>query len=216
MDRTSVVTAYTESHAELAEILSRSISEFNGIDLVEHTSHQISKGEYMCDKWNQSMKIKYDAILLNWSRLSDVFIFCDADSIMLSDITESAEEFRSSCDDIRMMKGDILKMYSPCVFFVKKSNKVKLYLKKIAEAAMRGIEDLVFINNTIKNSNLSHSVLDTKKFMTYRHNDGFDFEIWRGQKFTLPKEIVMFEASWTIGVENKLKLLQYAKETYGK
>lgn len=58
---------------------------------------------------------------------------------------------------------------------------------------------------------LKHSMLPTE-FFTY----GYYKQQWTGEEFIIPNNIVMHHANWTVGISNKLDMLQYVRDSYNR
>lgn len=212
-----LVTFYTQSHIEIyTKYFLPSFNEFliNDFELIECNYEQVcTDGSYGSKGFNQTMIGKIEGIVKNID-LSDerpmVFADCDIQFFknIKSDVIEEVENY-----DIKL-QDDIVCMCAG--FFVCKQNEKILHffndvLENLKNLVNQGYDDQQIINNFLKSNKhpISYGLLPKEKYFTVASSNGA--KQWNGETFSIPKGIIVHHANWTVGIENKIKLLNYVK-----
>ncbi len=218
-----LLTIASESHRELQHrfLLSSKVQEyriFNG-----HMDQVCETGEYRSRGWCEMGQAKLEFILSylqsgirpdgHW------FVFADADITFLR---PSKQVF---FDEIRAIGGqDILlqddgREFCSGLFVCKVSDRTRHLFATSLEIAVemarenerlgRGYSaaDQAALNAAITATRSRASML-SHRFLNWHHL--CSTELWKpGMSFRIPENAVAFHANWTIGIDNKVKLLQY-------
>ena len=147
----------------------------------------------------------------------EVFIHSDCDIIYLQNpikkITEELGDY-----DLAFQSDDVKDIWYCMGFFIcKPSKRVRdLFIKVYDNIDKFNGNDQVSLNNIISNyqnnqpgvgfEDLKYKLL-SNRFFTYGLTS--PNQPWSGEDFNLPDDLVTFHANWTIGVENKIKLIDY-------
>lgn len=162
--------------------------------------------------FNSTMKDKIalllDAINENWGSW---FIFSDCDIQFLDYFYEDLISYINNDKDI-IAQSDLGTMCAG--FFIGKAD---TNLKKIMEKIYNNIEN--FHNDQIAlnyyNNMISWGLMDSNNYYTIANSNGG--RVWNGDyNLKIPTDIIVHHANFTIGVENKIKLLEYIKENVKK
>ena len=212
-----LLTFYTDSHIEIFKNYFLSSYEEhlkNDFELIECKYDQIcADGSYGSDGFNHTMIGKIEHIVKNINpgeSLPLVFSDCDVQFFknIKEDILSEIENF-----DIKF-QDDVV-----CVcagFFICKQNEKTLsffedVLKSLKDLVNLNYDDQQIINNFLRTNRhpLNHGLLPKEKYFTVASSN--QAKQWNGETFTIPKEIISHHANWTVGVHNKMKLLEYVK-----
>jgi hypothetical protein len=86
-------------------------------------------------------------------------------------------------------------------------------LKKVFEDSISHIDKFEhdqYAFNYFGRKSLNWKTLPEEKYYTIAYNTGN--VVWNGEEYNdIPKSILMHHANWTVGVKNKIKLLEYIK-----
>jgi hypothetical protein len=202
-----IYTFYSDSHKYLYDIFIESLRDSNPeIDVVTDILDQEGSGSFMENGWESTMDKKLDQII-RACEIGETFIHSDSDVIFLKDIKEEILLELGDSDIAFQDDGEV----GLCMgFFICKPNpKIISLFKKVKEILpeFQG-HDQNAINSIIKNYGVNYKKL-SHRFFNYgqtRH------KIWNGEDFEVPKNVLVFHANWTIGIENKLKLISLVKQ----
>lgn len=195
--------------------------------IFESYGQECLSGEYKSEGWKNMMSKKVDLVLHaireNWGT---VFIYSDVDVQFFARLSEPLLKLVQS--DIDMLIQRDSPQGTLCAgFFVCRGNSKTLALWEDIKKSLElrndeNLDDQDFLNKQ----------LIRKTFMGFRPWIGNSCKIkWRflpneffnggtltgkqwspGMSLLLPKKIVLHHANWTVGVENKIKQLQYVKD----
>jgi hypothetical protein len=142
-------------------------------------------------------------------------VYADCDVQFFGDL-----EFDLGEKDI-VFQHDYHAGYCCAGFFICKQNlQVLNFFKQVEQNfkhTMNGIRhDQDVMNDMFKSgySGVKRGMLPDNKYWTVAN--GISGNIWVGQDFFVPYEILMHHANFTVGLENKLKLLELVKEKVNK
>ena len=212
-----LLTFYSDSHTEIYEnffLKSYNLYLSESFELYAKYIPQISPtGEYNSKGFSHTMLEKIHHIINNID-ITDVqpMVFSDCDVQFFSDfsqdiIKEIGNNDIAFQDDVTVLCAG---------FFICKQNIATLsffeQIYRILKNEMdRGIDDQVIINNVLRsNPNIiNFGVLPSDKYYTVASTIK---SVWNGQDFTLPSTIFVHHANWTVGIKNKLQLLNIVRE----
>lgn len=212
------------NYSDLNEILytdfflKSEVSEYNII--AKKLNQKCKTGFYMSDGWSDITKDKVISIYeyINYTD-KDVFLYSDVDVLLLKKtknyllhlLNESGLDilFQSDLQEINAMS-----VYNTGFFICKVNQKTKHLFKCAFERKFAKNEDDQYVLNDIIQKNLNIKVgclpkliynynfwrLDNKKYkVKINWTDDIPIEI--------PEDTLVFHANWTVGVDNKIKLL---------
>jgi len=142
---------------------------------------------------------------------TDCFIWSDCDVLFFGPMTKhlllELGDYDIAC------QYDSRGMYCAGFFICRSSNSTKNLFRDIYEIMEKDHDthddDQDILNKLIANSN---GKFLSDRFWTvglYLENNGYSMP-WANQTIEIPKDILVFHANWTIGIENKIKLLEMA------
>lgn len=188
-----------KKHEPSCEII---LNEYNQICLT---------GNYYDTGWRELMEKKIDIYLEAVNAEDLFFIWSDVDIEFYQPfIDECIKEIGDYDIAFQGGTGPTGETEYCAGFFICKINKATKYffkhLKNIYKQYPCDQEAINHNINLVKAKTLSHKFFNISE--QYRE--------WAGQDLTIPKDIIMFHANYTIGAENKLKLLLKIKNEVQK
>jgi hypothetical protein len=202
-----IYTFYSKSHEDLYDLFLKSLRETNpDIDLVVDIIDQRGSGSFMEEGWMSTMGNKIDQII-RACEIGEIFIHSDSDVIFLKEIGEKILEELGDFDIAFQDDGPV----GMCMgFFICKPNpEVTSLFKKVKEILhLHQGHDQNAINSIIQNFNVRYKRL-SHLFFNYGQTRG---KVWEGEEFEVPKDTLIFHANWTVGIENKIKLISYTRD----
>jgi len=199
-EKTRLLTFYSDSHDVLFKnYLKPSVDKINEYDLIPQRYEQIGTGSFMDKGWKDSMLKKLEFIVQTIDECwGDCFVFADADIIfidkskdfLLSELDKNDVVFQRDLDDL-------------CAgFFMMKSNKNTLhFIEECIKKYEQYPEDQTAMR---ENTNLiKYKLLPDEIFNISMINGG---KVWDGETYTIPKNILVFHANWSIGIKAKIDL----------
>ena len=131
----------------------------------------------------------------------DVLLYCDSDVLLLEEPQWFADQIGDNDFVIQSDKGT----YCMGFFVVKVSDKTKSVIKE----AINTMQD-----NTRNYQEVFNVVARDLKIELFKESDVWNYgvigDLWNGQDFELPKNLKAFHANYTIGIPNKIKLINKA------
>jgi len=203
-------TFYTESHSVLLNnYFLPSIPKNDNLELiVEKMPQECETGNYMDGGWNITMKRKVDYILRSIDECyGDVFIHADCDIEFYKPITKDLVEQLGEYDLAGIDDGpdNIC-----CGFFICRANdRIKNLFQKIRTNIDSYLNDQVALNH------LKHNKISFKFLNKLYYNVSFSIGRRWDPTIKIPyidKNILMAHANFTVGVDNKRKLLDEIKK----
>jgi hypothetical protein len=203
-------TFYSESHKYLYDLFLDSIHKTNSfIDINVDILDQQGSGSFMESGWESTMGKKLDQIIRACEE-GDIFIHSDSDVIFLRNIEEKILEELGDFD-IAFQDDGVVGL---CMgFFICKPNtEITSLFKKVKEIlpSFKG-HDQNALNSIIQNYNIKYKKL-SHLFFNYGQTRS---RVWNGEDFEVAEDILVFHANWTIGTENKIKLINKIKNKIG-
>ena len=204
-----VYTFFSESHRELFDIFQSNFPYDEDTELnVKFFPQECKEGSYMADGWLSTMQRKVEYVLQSLKETPDGewFVHADCDIVLFDGWRDILKRHKSSVDMI--IQNDHT-MLCAGFFFCKANVQTRLLWGRVHRDLHKFEHDQVAMNHFIKwTPELKVGVLPNDYF-TYGY---FGKDNWNGQEFTIPdaKNLKMFHANWTKGVDNKVKLLREA------
>lgn len=209
-----ILTFYSDSHVKIYEnFFLPSYNQFLiNNELISKKINQIcTTGDYESNGFDITMIEKLNLIIDNIKVNEDKFlVYTDCDVQFFSNL-----EFNMGDNDILFQEDG--NPYNMCAgFFICKQNvSVLNFFKDVKEILINNlngkIHDQTIINYLFNSGydKIKKNSLPSNKYWTVGNsikgiwNDKIDFEI--------PKELIVHHANFTIGIENKIKLLELVK-----
>lgn len=205
-------TFYTDSHKELYEDYFKKTWDENKLDksfdLVVDYFPQESGGNFMDEGWNLTMKKKVKYILKSiedtWG---ESFIHADCDIQFFGDFKKDIKDKLEKNDLVAQRDESLL-----CAgFFACKSNeKTKELWEKVYNNIDKFGNDQLALNSL--KGDVKTDFLDEKYFnISFVYNGVWTVES-KVDANLIPKDIYIHHANWTVGVNNKIKMMNYVRE----
>ena len=217
-----LLTFYSDTHKELYEKFF--VSSYNkhlkeSFELIDRHVIQISeKGTYGSKGFEETMFEKITLVVDNIDIDSDeplVFADCDIQFFgdfkedIINDLGDKDISFQAN-DDHNICAG----------FFICKQNKRTLnFFKEVKKRMLqnmengqlrRGVSDQSIMNQMFREGKYNLGKLNPIKYFTVAITNGHTQ--WNGGDFKVPKEVLMHHGNWTVGLENKFKIMEYVKK----
>jgi hypothetical protein len=217
-----LLTFYSDTHKELYEKFF--VSSYNkhlkeSFELIDRHVIQISeKGTYGSKGFEETMFEKITLVVDNIDIDSDeplVFADCDIQFFgdfkedIINDLGDKDISFQAN-DDHNICAG----------FFICKQNKRTLnFFKEVKKRMLhnmengqlrRGVSDQSIMNQMFREGKYKLGKLNPIKYFTVAITNGPTQ--WNGGDFKVPKEVLMHHGNWTVGLENKFKIMEYVKK----
>lgn len=199
-----VYTFYSESHSVLYELFSKSILETNpGLEIETDTLPQEGSGSFMEEGWEKTMNKKVDQII-RACEIGEIFIHSDCDVFFFRNIEKEILDELGNFD-IAFQDDGIVGM---CMgFFICKPSPIVTELFKEVKSILPRFQghDQNALNSIISKYPIKYKRL-SRLFFNYGQ---FGKGVWNGESFSVDPNILILHANWTIGVENKVKLIDH-------
>jgi hypothetical protein len=214
-----IITFYSDSHLEVynnyfLESYNKYLSHHK---LISKKIEQISPtGEYESLGFDKAMLEKINLVIDNID-LNDPepFAYSDCDVQFFRDLDFQMEDI-----DI-FFQNDFFPNNHCAGFFIAKQNQrvLDFFLKvkdKFIESMDGKIHDQIIINNLFFEGydGIKKSMLPSNKYWTVAFSTGGN--PWTNQEIKLPSELIAHHANFTVGIKNKLLLLEKVKELKNK
>jgi len=201
-----VITFYSNSHKELHDnFFIKSVNNFAG-EKIHVESHLIDQscpsGDWYSSGWLNCMSEKLRILLSELDVLDgSIVVYSDCDVIITGDFFD---DIHSEMIDYDIKFQDDGSQLCAGFFAFKKTKEVRDLFEK-SYSLCSSTDDQSAINSVIPNSGLTYSTLDFSKY----HNVHKDVSgVWEdGMDYDPGENTLMFHANFTVGVENKKKLL---------
>lgn len=226
-----IITFYSDSHKSLYDIF---IKSFNDNLSSKHTLltkkiNQISpSGEYNSKGFDLAMVEKIIWIIDNIDiNDSSPMVFTDCDVQFFRDLEFDISEhdilfqhdyqnnFNYSWFSDEINKLGQYPNYCAGFFICRQSEKVKKFFQDVKDNLIKNLNgtlhDQTMMNKMINDGyDLNHGILDSNLYWTV----GFSTngEVWNGQDINVPNSIIMHHANFTIGINNKTKLMSLVRD----
>lgn len=200
-----IYTFYTDTHKILYNSFLESIKNTNSdLLVVSEYFEQECNGNFMADGWNKTMHRKVDQIIKSCKE-NEIFIHSDCDVYfkrsIKSIIIEELGDFDIAFQD------DSSSGYCMGFFICKPSKTIIDLFEDVRNNIESYGNDQLALNSLIYKYNIRHKKLSNRFFSYGQLNRG----VWSNDDFEFPNETLLIHANWTIGVDNKLKLIEKLK-----
>jgi len=214
-----ILTFYSETHKILYEdyfLKSYNKHLSNDFKLLDKKIDQISTtGDFASFGFDLTMLEKIKWILENIDLEDNGYlVFADCDIQFFGNL-----EFDLNSFDILFQHDFYDKNYCAGFFICRQNEKVLNFFKMVYEefkSSMNGkIDDQYVVNNILNNRtlDLSFGLLPSDKYWTVAFSTNGN--VWNNQPVVCPNTIIMHHANFTIGVDNKIILMDIVKNMLG-
>jgi hypothetical protein len=210
-----LITFYSDTHEYMYK--KYFIESFNKYLCKKYTLHA-KKTEQICETgyfqskgFDLAMLEKINIILENINiNDKNLLVYADCDVQFFGDL-----EFDMTDKDILFQHDYYSEHYCAGFFICKQNLQILNFFKEVQDnlkRTMNGLRhDQDVINEILKYDycSIKKGMLPDNKYWTVANSTNGN--IWSGQEINVPNEIIMHHANFTIGVENKIKLLELVK-----
>jgi hypothetical protein len=206
-------TYYSESHQVLFERYFRpSLPDGDDLELEVTQIRQFGDGNYMTEGWRQTMREKV-GVILNALDRDPCFIWDDCDVQFFGPIVDvlTAElgEYELAC------QNDSGGMLCAGFFICKSTENTKRMFHTIFEEMTADTSEVDDQQRLNRHAHACRCTFLSQRFWTVGlqlNGVGRPLTRWQGQDVAVPKGILMHHANWTVGVDNKIKLLELVRD----
>lgn len=201
-------TIYSQSHEKLYnEYFLNTISD--EFDIITYTTSQYCEsGSFYSQGWD---RICYDKVTVFKHACKDnlggFFVFSDVDVQFFGPIKEDLitelGDYDIAC------QNDCGDTYCSGFFICRCNDSTLSMFEEIIKSYHR--EDQHMLNLAIRTMGIKAKFLDPKKYFTVGHETMCP---WIGQEFSIPDQILVHHANWTVGIDRKVELLETVRSKY--
>jgi len=211
-----LLTFYSDSHKAMYEnYFLESYKKYLQSSFTLHAKEisQLSQtGDYDSNGFNETMLEKIKLILENFDSSDEPFVFADCDIQFFGDFKDSLVK---ELGDYDIAFQDDVVCRCAGFFIAKRNDKVKKFMEIVLEITPQFDHDQTAMNYILNhqsrfNLNLKEKKLPRNQYFTVAVST--NAKQWVGQDFEVPKDILVHHSNWTIGLDNKVKLLDFVKE----
>jgi len=200
-----IYTFYTETHKILHSYFIESLKQTNeNLIPISDYFEQECDGSFMSNGWNNTMTKKVDQII-NACKENDIFIHSDCDVFFKRDIYNDIIEELSDYDIA--FQDDSVAGFCMGFFICKPSQIIIELFEDVKKNINVYGNDQIALNSIIQKYPIKYKKLSQKFFSYGQLNKG----VWNNEDFSFPENISLIHANWTIGTENKLRLVEKLK-----
>lgn len=206
-----VYTFFTDSHRVFLPFFLDSFPFEDGLNLeIKYFPQECENGEYHSNGWKKTMERKVEYILYSLENTNDgeYFIHSDIDIQFFGKIKNDLETLVKNTDKDILFQNDGIQV---CMgfFICRKNEKTFNFFKKILSELHNHRDDQYAANYFLNEMNIFYDKLPERYYTI-----GIQHGVWDGNltDFYVPNDILMHHANFTVGVDNKIKLLKLIKE----
>ena len=208
-----IYTIHSPSHQEYFDLFKSSLEICKDYELIIKHTPQISEtGYYSSSDFALAVKAKVEYILEILEQETEPFVFSDVDIYVFDDFINDLKERLGSYDFIVQYEKTLfgfLKTVCSGLIYMKPNKEVR----KMYEWILKNMERLGDDQNAMNRYKLFHKVnygILPKKYYSINYDNGN--KMWNGESVKISVNPVLFHYHWTIGYENKMKLLEMVKK----
>lgn len=208
-----VLTLYSPSHIPLIDMFKKTYTgtqEVNVLTIPEQTVN--NGGEFVATGWNRFMQQKIEYVLGECKEEGERIMYFDCDIVFVKPFEDTIHQYLDHYDMVFQSDDHIGGALCAGQFAFKNNVRVRNFLKDTINKTHHYRDDQVCMNNIIKHHDIKWTRLPTNQFMSYGQ---LHSTCWKeGINFTIPDTLITFHANWTVGVVNKLKLIDYVLKRF--
>lgn len=203
-----VYSFFTDSHRSLYEKFVDSFPFEPNFDLqLRYFGQDCLSGKFMSNGWSKTMRKKLEYVLYSLEETAEgeVFVHSDIDVVFFGPIKDDILSLMSGWDIL--FQKDSEKELCMGFFACVKSPSTVSFFREVLKRLDEFKNDQIAANMMIGKSGLKYGFLPERYFSV-----GVKNGIWRGQQsIYVPEGVLVHHANWTVGVENKLKLIELVR-----
>lgn len=203
---------YTPSHKILVDKYFLPSIKDNFEIILDEFKQLCPTGKFNSEGWNTTMLDKVDVIInAIKANKNKIFIFSDVDIIFIKPIENEIKKWMQKYEFVIQKSSEKLSNCCTGFFAMIGNNKnlnlwinIKNFMLKNPKLSEEDVLNLFIKQGKLKDIKWSH--------LSKEYNTGgmFTASRWNpGQELILPENIVLHHANWTVGIENKIKQLEY-------
>jgi hypothetical protein len=171
-----------------------------------------SAGSYRTPGWLSAQKQKLELIyecLCDTDDEDEIFMYSDLDIQFFAPFRSYIEELLMTNDIVFQNDCPDYPVYCMGFFACKKTDAIKdLFKTAITLLKYKSECDQTVINEVIHAFPSIVKYVLPNEFFTVGMHGG---KVWDGEEFEIPENIIMHHANWTVGIDNKIKLLKQVR-----
>ena len=208
-----LITFFSKSHACLYKKFMNTFPYDEDVDLIVRYMPQECDGNY--DTWNENWmktmyrKVQYIIDYLDELKNGELLIHADIDIVFYKSFAKDLRKLMSDSEDDIMFQNDGNTL---CMgfFVVRKSDEIVRLFNTVYERMKDYEHDQDAMNKILPTSNIQYGKLP-ERYFSYGPLNGLKRWTPECEYVNVPHDIVMHHANWTVGVDNKLKLIEQVK-----
>ena len=209
-----IITFFSKSHTCLYKRFMNTFPYDKDIDLVVRYMPQECDGNY--DTWNENWmktmyrKVQYIIDYLDEIKEGELLIHADIDIVFYRSFVKDLEKLMNDSGNDIMFQNDGSTL---CMgfFVVRKSDHIVKLFNDLYERMGDYEHDQDAMNNILPFSGIQYDKLP-ERYFSYGPLNGLKRWTVDCTHVNVPDDIVMHHANWTVGIDNKLKLIQQVKD----
>ena len=195
---------HSDSHATLMmDYFIPSVQRIGEYDLEYIKIEQVAQGDYDKDNFKDACYMKLllikQAIIDNFG---DCVLYSDCDLVFIEPTSDFLAELIS--DNDALFQRDDESICAGFIYFRCNDNMlnfINFCIEHYFEESVHDDQEMMARHiEMIKHELMPDSICNISHF--------FGAKIWDGEEITIPEGIKVFHANWTIGIDNKIKLLK--------
>ena len=205
MNRIKVFTFFSESHRQLLDVFTKSFPYEDGVDLtVRFLPQECASANFESSGWNRTMERKIDYIIEYLQSMDDTDMMVHAD-VDINFYRPFKGDLQSLMADYDILFQNDVVCLCMGFFIAKKTDKLVELMKQVRGSIDRYGNDQYAMNALIKSAGLKYGILPDRYYTFGMNRIG----VWNPgiNDFSVPSDIVLHHANWTVGVENKINLM---------
>ena len=211
-----IYTFYTDTHKHMYdEYFMKSVPDSFRVRTL-HMPQECESGNFHAEGWMKTMMRKVDYVVDSINEViydgTEWFVHADCDIQFFGDFHDDIE---SELDGFDMVNMDDNMLCAG--FFACRANSKTLNLwKSVRDNLSKYPNDQIAMNNILPTSGVRYNKLPRFKYFNYMHTIGHD-SVWDGQAdINISRSnldsILVHHANYTIGVENKIKMMEHVRD----
>ena len=203
--RIKLITCFSASHKALFDKMSASLPWEPGLELAVRYLEQDGDGSFRNDGWKRSTGRKIEFVVETLESLPDgsLILWVDVDIIFFRPVRDDLVRLMAEMRAEILFQSDKTELCAG-FFIVRKTPKTMELFHEVLRVLPDHRDDQVALNSIIAASGVRFGLLPHRYYTI-----GLDNPVWNGvSPLKLPKTITTLHANFTIGIENKLKLIE--------
>jgi hypothetical protein len=207
-------TFFSKSHTALYKEFMNSFPYEEDVDLIIRYMPQESDGIYESETWNKTMykKIAYIVDYLKSMNENDLFIHSDIDIRFYRNFKDDIIKILEHSGKDILFQND---GYELCMgFFVcKRNEKIIKMMEYVRDNLNKYPQDQKAVNVLLPQTSIKYGKLP-ERYYNYGPYNGF--KRWKSgvTDFYVPQDIILHHANWTVGVEDKINIINIVKNIH--